>query len=374
MDTVPTTPSISSDAGQQKKYIRTFAGDFETLKNGGTPNLAPLTVVSPPSPPIESPPPLPPPPTSLPSPVVVQPPVASSISPSEPLKTYGGDFMQRMKETKASTATILAAEQDAAPIRVQSSRQKIATSSIIYSVAGVLLLLVGGFGAFIAYNQYLSTSAPVTIVPAVLAPIFVDEREAISGAGTALMQDIQQSMTRSLPSGAVRLLYVEQATGSTGSPQATTNIFSALQLPAPGALLRNINPAHSMVGIVNEGGVQSPFFILSVASYSDSFAALLSWEPVMPRDLAKLFPPIEVAIPDTTIATSTLATTTPSLPTVPAGFFDETIANHDVRVYRDTSGRDILLYGYWNQTTLIIARDAAAFTEIIGRLATSRTQ
>ena len=61
-------------------------------------------------------------------------------------------------------------------------------------------------------------------------------------------------------------------------------------------------------------------------------------------------------------------------PPVALTFHDETVANHDVRIYRDSAGRSILLYGYWNQTTLIIARDPAAFTEIVNRLANVRTQ
>ena len=56
------------------------------------------------------------------------------------------------------------------------------------------------------------------------------------------------------------------------------------------------------------------------------------------------------------------------------GFVDEVVRNHDVRVYRDATGKSVLLYGYWNQTTLVIARDVAAFTELLQRLATSRAQ
>jgi hypothetical protein len=125
-----------------------------------------------------------------------------------------------------------------------------------------------------------------------------------------------------------------------------------------------------MAGVVSADGNQSPFFILSVASFGDTFAGMLSWEPRMPRDLSKLFLPYPVSVTATT--TSKDAVKTPLVSS--AAFFDATIANHDVRVYRDSEGRDVLLYGYWNQTTLVIARDAAAFTEIVGRLATSRTQ
>ena len=73
-------------------------------------------------------------------------------------------------------------------------------------------------------------------------------------------------------------------------------------------------------------------------------------------------------------STSSPQATVPPARTFSIFFFDEVVANHDVRIYRDAEGRSILLYGYWNQTTLVIARDPSAFAEILGRLATSRRE
>lgn len=342
MDTTPTIPSASPDAGQPrpspkatagtaKRYIRTLEGDIEILKKSGTSYLAP--------------------------------PGKPEKPETVPLETYEGDFLDRVKETRASTATVLAAEQDLAPrIPRQAPPERFSRGDILYGIAGGILILAGGVGAYVAYTRYLAASAPIVLAPAAEAPIFVDEREGVSGAGLALLQAMEQSVKRPLAGGAVRLLYLEGAT--------TTSVFSALRLPSPGALSRNIVAAGSMAGVVNvpstsleAGGAQSPFFILSVASFGDTFAGMLAWETTMPRDLNSLFPPYLSAT-----ATSTAATTTP------AAFRDEVIANHDARVYRDTASRSVLLYGYWNQTTLVIARDPAAFIEILGRLATSRSQ
>lgn len=433
MDTLSTTPDVVSDeekpqpspeatTGAVKQYIRTFHGDVETVKKGGTPNLVPLGDEShttlekasvpqpiPPTPvPISMAPEVPVPPPAE-QPLLVSAPLRTvAIAPGEhfvlqnrvaeepkpsPIETYAGDFTERMNTTQASTATVLAAEQDSAPMLVQVQPPKFSRSSILYSIAGVILIIASGVGAYIAYTRYIASSAPVILTPGAAAPIFVDDRKPVGGIGTALLQAIQQSVTSQLASGSVRLLYLETAT--------STSIFSALQLPAPGALLRNINATQSMAGVVNTGGVQSPFFILSVSSYSNTFAGMLLWEKSMPRDLAKLYPPYPSPVIAESIATSTIATasTTPTVstssprvstssprvttpgvsttksvpPAAAPAFFDATVANHDVRVYRDSAGRDVVLYGYWNQTTLIIARDAAAFSEIIGRLATSRT-
>lgn len=339
---------------EPKRYIRTLAGDMEAVKRGEIPNLAPRGAsVPPPAQPAPAPAPLP---TVEPIPVLA--PKAPAIT---PLETYAGDFSERVKETQASTATILAAEQDAAPVSAEEAPQKSPLSNILYGVGGVVLLIAGGIGVYLAYGRYLSASAPILLAPTARAPIFVDEREQISGTGTALLQEIEQSVSRQLASGAARLLYLEDASAA--------GVFSALQLPAPGALLRNISGAQSMAGVVNIGGAQSPFFILSVTAYGETFAGMLQWETSMPRDLAKLFPPYAAPAPSVPAATSTRPA-----PALTPAFRDEVVSNHDARVYRDAAGRVVLLYGYWNQTTLVIARNAAAFTEIIGRLATSRAQ
>lgn len=393
MDTPLNIPKEPSAGDTPKKYIRTFAGDIETIQKGEVPNLKPLTPPAeayPAESPVQPAPPAAPAPVSTPEPplpsppslrkhdgplnILERPPAAPKPS---PLQTYSGDFSQRVKETNASTATILAAEQDARPrvrldIPAAPSRR-----NTLFVVAGVVLVLLGAAGAYVGYARYAANTTPVVIAPTVSAPIFVDEKEKISGVTPAeTLMAIQKSTTRPLSLSSVRLLYTDSAT-TTGN-----NVFLALHLSAPDILLRNVNAASGMAGVVRTQSGQSPFFILSVASYGDTFAGMLSWEPAMPRDLSALFPAYATPSSEatTTAATTTAktaektATTTPRAPIATAAFHDEVIANHDVRAYRDAEGRSVFVYGYWDQTTLIIARDPEAFAEIVARLATSRGQ
>lgn len=377
MDEPFQVPNVPKGGATPPKYIRTFSGDMETLEEGGTPDLAPLKeshatpaerLVAP-SPIPEAPAAAVPPAPSAPEAAKYTPPLAEIA----PVETYGADFINRIQTTKASTATLLAAEQDQAP-RAEPAAEAPEESrgNKLLIIGGIALLLIGGGGAAYAYWLYAASHAPVPVAEApVSAPIFVDERAAVPGSGQALAAAIAQSVAKPITSGSVRLL----------SPATSSqSVFVLLAGTAPGILTRNITPAGSMAGVVSVGGVQSPFFILSVSSYSDTFAGMLSWETVMPRDLAILYPTYPSA-PVVTVS-STAATSTPAatstapaspLSLQPAGFHDETTSNHDVRVYRDSSGRSVLMYGYWNQTTLIIARDPAAFAEIVGRLATSRS-
>ncbi len=368
-----------------KKYIRTFASDMDVSKKGGTPGLVPLKptppeAAEPAAPPAEPPtagvPLSPEAPAQAPSsapefaaqgPAPFAAPMAEPVAPAPvaeepevaPIETYSADFRERMKETHASTATILAAEQDARPRSAETPPEKYEhRRNLWYIVGAVFLLVVGGAGAYIAYSRYLVAIAPIIVAPAPKTPIFVDSHETVSGAGKTLMQAIEQSAGEPLTLNTVRQLSFDIST-STG-----TDVFLALDVSAPGILLRNLNSEGSLAGIVHASGGQSPFFILSVGSYSATFSGMLSWEPTMQSDLAALFPLYPV-----TTATSTATST----PLSQGTFRDEVVSNHDVRVYRDAAGRSVLLYGYWDQTTLIIARDPSAFVEIVERLATSHT-
>ena len=399
-------------ANEPKKYIRTFAGDAAALESGGMPELVPFDGIQSndvPAPPKEAvlqenvpeseqpvaPPPrkavedfpLPVPPQEptyspsirprpkpLPLPTVPKPPVPlpQAVVPEarpSPIQTYASDFSERVHAEHASPLTVLAAEQDSRSPKVdlQSPELKKSRRNLGYVIAGVALLVIGCTGAYVAYGRYLAARAPVFLAPAVSAPIFVDERAQVSGTGAVLEQAIEQSVASPLGSGAVRLLY------STDATTTNNNLFIDLALPAPGILTRNVVASGGMAGVVNAGGTQSPFFILSVTSYTDTFAGMLSWEPSMPRDLAGLFPPsVETAA--TTTSATRVATTTNQTLRLPVQFVDSVVANHDVREYRDAAGHTVMLYGYWNQSTLIIARNAAAFTELVDRLATSRSQ
>lgn len=398
------------------KFVRTFASDMEALKAGGAPTLnpfasatdssepevetpealsdaqnsgAPTVVVPTPPPPVEpfqsvdhsAPrdrlvgasvlPPVAPLPESPASPVPE--PTAPEPDGPAPLHTYSGDFSERVQDTHASQATILAAEQDKG--RVPQEPHTHRAVNVLYVLAGIVLLLAGAGGVYYGYTIFMKRGAPIILAPSPSAPIFVDESAQVSGSGTPLMQAIEQSATRPLAPNTVRLLYDASTT-------TAQSIFSSLQLPAPGILLRNIVASGSMAGIVRAGSSEAPFFILSVASYGDTFSGMLLWEPTMVRDLSPLYPPqsapavvTATSSPRAQTATSsaTVASTSPKAVSTP-GFADVVIQNHDAREYTDAAGHIVVVYGYWDQRTLIIAHDEAAFIEILNRLSTSRKQ
>jgi hypothetical protein len=85
---------------------------------------------------------------------------------------------------------------------------------------------------------------------------------------------------------------------------------------------------------------------------------MLGWEPTMATDLALLYPS---ASPTTSTGAA------PQIIAVPR-FIDSTVANHDVRVLKDSANQTILIYGYRDKETLIIAKNESAFTALLVRL------
>lgn len=246
--------------------------------------------------------------------------------------------------------------------------------------SGVLLLVLAGGGIYATY-QFVMTMRETPIASLTVPSIvFADEYRKLEGAGGALLGALAASANGALVPGNVLVTYIDaQSADASGTPvlgPAGGDAFlRALQVPAPDILLRNIAPA-STIGVVNAGGQTKPFFALRVESYERTYAGMLTWEPLLQRDLAVLYPlyPVEaIPAPETASSTATTAATTTSVFTdspAPAltRFEDAVVANRDVRVLRDTMGRSLVLYGYADKRTLLIARDEAAFEALLARL------
>lgn len=294
--------------------------------------------------------------------------------------SYGTDFTDRVDSKSASAFSVLAAEQDVAP----SSRPTPTKSrtSVVPILAGVVLIVLAGAGSYVAYRYIGARTAVPVITLQAPSLIVADEYKKISGTGPDLMRALAIVANEMLINGNAMVTYIEQpATGDpsviAGSPAPGGVLIKALSLPAPDLLLRNITDA-STVGVIREGGDTRAFFVLKVSSYERTFAGMLTWEPLMERDLGLLYPlyasaPMSAASVDLNTASTTASSTPVALPDTPTAssrgrFEDAIVANKDVRILRDTSGRALMLYGYADKETLIIARNEASFAALITRL------
>lgn len=334
--------------------------------------------------PLPPPPPIAPPIIPTPPPAVLsKPPLApkkpDTFSP-EPFHSFKTDFDDRLKDTDGSRLSVIAAGQDARAARPARSAPK-KRIAIVPILLGILLIALGSFGAYAGYGFLVTHRAVPLATPLVPSLVFADEYQEIEGGeGANAAQELAGLAREALPTDTVLVAYVMQSvTGDKGvlsSIIAPGSVLAKAALaPAPSILLRNIADA-STVGIIHAGTETGPFFALRVTSYERTFAGMLTWEPVLLRDLAALYPSypedaIEVPVLDAGATASTTSSTTPAaLPPAQARtrFEDGVVANHDVRVLRDTRGRSLVVYGYADKETLVIARDEAAFSALLTRL------
>lgn len=240
------------------------------------------------------------------------------------------------------------------------------------------MFVVAGIGALsFGVIYYLTRPDAVAVTQGVPSLIEADETVKLEGVtGTELLLALRAVAEEPLVSGNVLVTYTTSASSTTKGlpielPQPGGALVKALALNAPDILIRNIRP-ESTVGVINAGTETRPFFILRVSSFERTFAGMLAWESAMRSSLSFLYPsypnaPVEIPVETAT----TTAVQSPPVRRAPASFADAVVRNHDVRVLRDADGRSLMLYGYKDKETLIIARDEAAFLELVSRLNTS---
>lgn len=307
---------------------------------------------------------------SRPTPVPPAPMQTSAQKEPERLRTYTDDFSSRIDTKQASAFSIYAAQADAGKGMVAATPEPTTSHrGLAYALGSTVLIVGGSLALYYGYTSF-SVTLPVPVIsttpPTVIGG---DDYITIAGEGKTLLASLAQAATISIPIGTVRIVYL--ATQATSTNSGGT-LIKTLALPAPDILLRNIGD-ESTVGVVHAGEHTAPFFIFAARSYERTFAGMLSWEATIARDLAPLYPP-HPAITATTTATTTAQTPVRfPIPQKPR-FVDRVVDSHDVRVLIDTDGRTVLLYGYRDQKTLIIARDETAFSVLLARLSATRAE
>jgi hypothetical protein len=365
-------PVATSETAEREAVLARLRAKVATQPRiSSTPMMPSASISMPARVPVSTPEP---PPIPAPKPVPTPPPSVEEGRPS-PFHSFSSDFADRIDEQHASTFSVLAAEKDAAP--PAPLRQK-PRSSLLPILAGIVLIIAGASGIFIAY-RFMSAAVPIPATPSAGYIIVPDEKVELTGSGTTLLNALAQQASQPIPANTVLLTYITAATttktGVAEAPASGGAFLTALNLTAPDILLRNVEPS-SMVGIINDGTQTRTFFILRVDSYESTFAGMLDWESTIASDLDALYPAYPVIAQTAPVATTSSITTAKATTPVVVGtqpqFLDEVVDNHNARALKDAEGRTIIIYGYADNQTLIIARNEAAFTLLLGRLQTSQ--
>jgi len=143
---------------------------------------------------------------------------------------------------------------------------------------------------------------------------------------------------------------VPTTNGVTGETTASTDILlDTLNWQASLPLLRSI----SEINFGTLGAV--PFVVIRVTAFDTALGGLLMAEANMSNDFAPLFGDI---------VTASFAITEEGGGLRPPYFEDDVVKNHDVRVLKDETEAERIVYGFVNQNTVIITTDRGAFAAL----------
>lgn len=277
---------------------------------------------------------------------------------ASPVRTLRTDALTDIKTQNLSAPQIAAKEMERrtftrAPIILAHTPSR---TLPVLAVFGTLLIM-GALGT-IAYTRLADRTSPPPAPSYGFFDTTITEEVLLPGARTTLLETLTQKHTAlSLPTGGTALWHLTLTDAGTVRPARTDEFMRILDPRAPHAFIRALEPA-MMVGAY--GTQKDPYLIFKVTSFEEGFAGMLAWEPQISADLAPLFgTPVRRTFDSNALTLDR---------TRPAYFVDEVIQNTDVRLLRDETGAERLLYAFPDPETILITTSASSLEGLLRSL------
>jgi hypothetical protein len=276
--------------------------------------------------------------------------------PFETMRTIQTDTATASKNPKPLSAQdILARELRKNPAKrvvIEDPRR----SFYLLMLSGILI--AGGILALGGYYVIAHRPKPGPVIVVDQQTIITPEKtiEIIPQVEDTLMPLLvtARNDARSKKSELIKVSVKESETSAAVSAERFVTLLSPT---VPSWLARSFAPFYFAAIHTNETD-PSLLLIFKVDNYENGYAGMLEWENTMAQEFGGFFP------------TKTTGTTTSAV--TPSGFRDVVIKNKDVRVLEDASGRRLMLYSFYDPTTLVIATSQATLEEAFARLTTSK--
>jgi hypothetical protein len=288
------------------------------------------------------------------------------------IRTFQGDVADAIKSQQESLYSIQHQEQKKkekveiaiekgevkqvkVPLDPEAARRR---KNLLLSAGSILLLALGVVGAYFGYQEFRTRSeAPLIEQPAnrFLRSAKEVEVETVSLTRDTLVGKIMQFESADIPKDGILHVIYKAAPTSTTTLLSTENFLKLVDSHAPSSLVRAFDRLF-MFGIIGteEDGVTTPsnFILIKLVSFENAFPGMLAWEKTLADDLLALF------------------TTRAEVRNIPTGasFEDITIRNKDARVLRDSTGKIVLLYSFFENNMLVITDNEETFRTLVTRL------
>ena len=276
-------------------------------------------------------------------------------TPLKQIRTFQGDVAEALQRQRGSLVSIQRAEHlkkeaagqpDAsAPADVSNSKMRSATLFL----GSLMLLVLGTASAWYAYHEFVSrTTTPVlATLPNRFISVDAELDLKINNVSRDTLISALSEAIGNVAPGEIRHIVLKKESAEGDVALVPTGEFiERLETRIPGNLIRAFDPLF-MLGTYGD----STFLVIKLASFENTFAGMLAWEPNLSRDIGPLFATAEFA-----------KDLTPE-----SVFTDVTDKNKDVRVL--TLGEQtILLYSFFDNNMLIITDSIDTLRTVIDRL------
>lgn len=279
------------------------------------------------------------------------------------LRSFRGDMDEMIKNQNISVARIVMQEDT-------RKREEVKEATAIDikkwgTVAAIIVLLLGGTGiGYYFYNlrtaeTEISPNAPAVSEKLSQPLIFSDITREIPLAD--ISKEKITSATRdeingtSVEPGKVVNFRITKDEAGTKTDATTADVLSRLDFRVPDNLARSFGPRF-MFGFINTvENAKSGIIILRPAFYEIAFSGMLKWESgSLIKDTYEI-----------------LTGSAPSDDILQKKFEDSVINNQDSRIIKNESGDIVMIYGFPDSDTIIMAGNVSAFNEAITRFRTN---
>lgn len=320
------------------------------------------------------------------------------------VRTFEHDVAESMQTKQASILHVALAEQEREKeIHVEVVKKR--TNGFLYAIS--FLLIVGALGVA-GYGYFFYTPTPKISIPKDLVVaqdfVLVDETSSVAvdlnnrSSALALLS-ATTSLNTTLGTITQIIPYVTEVGTDTAETKRTITsqeFFAIVGDGVPDILKRSLVKDITVVRVIDDGIKTG--IIVQTNDYDRTVIGLTGWEKNMVRDLERLFgysrrkevkelietiteeevvEETEVYNPKTKKTEIVMATTTQ-----PVSSFEERVSyvtdeisftnsvrkNIELRIAQGTSGKEYIVYGFPERSTLVIAGSVDSFLRIVARL------
>lgn len=306
------------------------------------------------------------------APQVVSPnPIAEAIAqnntpPQEPegshlkqIRTFEGDVADAIKKQNESLISIQRKEekkreavQTLSP-NTESAKHHFSIKPLIMALSTLIFIGGGGYGAYYALTTYQEKTA----LPVINAPINqflgvgkVADIDASTLGRQSIIDAVQNIRSETRDSDTLDQIQFNRVGETSTELLDFADFLTRINSHAPNPLIRSFDPLF-MFGVLSSNPSHS-ILIVKLKSFENAFPGMLEWEARLVEDMLPLFiDPTELD----GIATNSI-------------FKDKTIQNYDTRVLRNSYNQTVLLYGFFDNNTLVMTDNENTFRTIMNRL------